>query len=153
MHVGASVPNVPITVVTEQIEYGKLADFFHANGLALCFFPAAFTGTCRTELCRLRDEAEPAADRILGISVDLPFALQVFRERNNLPFALVSDADRTLTETFELAIDFADIGLERIAQRAVFILDDTGTVTYRWVAESPGDEPPYAAVYNHLNLP
>jgi len=30
-----------------------------------------------------------------------------------------------------------------IANRAVFVLDETGTVAYRWVADDPTNEPDY----------
>jgi len=43
-------------------------------------------------------------------------------------------------------MDIADLGLHGIANRAGFVLDDDGTITYSWVAEDPTNEPDYAAV-------
>lgn len=40
-------------------------------------------------------------------------------------------------------IDIDELGLYGIANRAVFVLDGTGTVTYRWVADDPTNEPGY----------
>jgi peroxiredoxin len=40
-------------------------------------------------------------------------------------------------------MDIADLGLHGIANRAVFVVDEDGTVTYTWVADDPTNEPDY----------
>lgn len=43
-------------------------------------------------------------------------------------------------------MDFADLGVNRVAKRAVFVVDGDGEVTYAWVSDDPGVEPDYEAV-------
>jgi peroxiredoxin len=40
-------------------------------------------------------------------------------------------------------MDIGDLGLHGIANRAVFVLDADGTITYAWVADDPTNEPDY----------
>jgi len=44
---------------------------------------------------------------------------------------------------YDLEIDIEDLGLHGIANRAVFVLDADGTVTYSWVADDPTNEADY----------
>ena len=62
--------------------------------VALVFFPFAFSGTCGTELCELRDnleDFEAAGVRLLAISCDPPFTLRAWAEREGFGFDLLSD--------------------------------------------------------------
>jgi peroxiredoxin len=47
-------------------------------------------------------------------------------------------------------MDIADLGLHGIANRAVFVLDDDGTVTYRWLADDPTNEPDYGEILDAI---
>lgn len=40
-------------------------------------------------------------------------------------------------------MDLPDLGLHGVANRAVYVLDEDGTVTYDWVADDPTNEPDY----------
>jgi peroxiredoxin len=42
--------------------------------------------------------------------------------------------------------DFAGMPGYTVSQRAVFIVDEAGDVMWKWVADSPGEEPDYDAV-------
>jgi peroxiredoxin len=44
---------------------------------------------------------------------------------------------------YDLTMDIADLGLYGIANRAAFVVDEDGTVTYAWVADDPTNEPDY----------
>jgi len=44
---------------------------------------------------------------------------------------------------YGLEMEIPDLGLYGIANRAVYVLDEDGTVTYDWVADEPTDEPDY----------
>lgn len=44
---------------------------------------------------------------------------------------------------YNLSLDIPDLGLYGVANRAVYILDEDGTVTYSWVADDPTNEPDY----------
>lgn len=116
----------------------------YENGLiVLAFFPLAFTGGCTEEMCTFRDEfgAFKAVDAdVYGISVDSPATLQAFRERHDLGFELISDFNREAIDAYD--VESEEIaGLQRLAQRSVFVVDTDRTVVYAWRADDPGHLP------------
>ena len=44
---------------------------------------------------------------------------------------------------YDLELALPDLGLHGIVNRAVFVGDEAGTVTYTWVADDPINEPDY----------
>ena len=117
--------------------------------VVLAFFPGAFTGVCSHEMRTFQDrlaELTAAGGTLYGISIDTPFALAEFRDQLSLSFDLVSDVDREVIEAYGVTTTFDEVGIDSIAQRAVFVVDSTGRVTYAWVADNPGVEPDYDEV-------
>ena len=113
----------------------------------LAFFPGAFTPPCSNEMVAIQDhigEFEDAGATVLGVSADSAFSLEAFAEEYGLEFDLVSDMDGAAIDAYDLAIDIPELGLHDIANRAVFVLDEEGTVSYEWVADDPTHEPDYA---------
>lgn len=109
----------------------------------LAFFPGAFTDVCTTEMCDFRDSMKKLDElnvTVLGISVDSPFALDEFREQNDLNFPLISDNNKKVIEKYNIRTDFMDIGYNGLAKRAVFIIKD-GEVVYDEILEDPSNLP------------
>src|SRR5215470_15525141 len=96
--------------------------------VVLAFFPAAFTGTCTTEMCTFRDgiaRFNEVNAQVYGISIDTPFTLKVFAEQNRLTFPLLSDANREAIRAFDIV--WPDLsGVRDTSKRAVFVLNPTG---------------------------
>lgn len=85
--------------------------------------------------------------RVIGISVDSPFAQKAWADHLGLTFALLSDFNRRAVQAFGIEDpNFAKGVLPGVAKRSVFVLDGRGIVAYRWVSENPGVEPNYAEV-------
>ena len=120
---------------------------FHGKRVLLAFYPGAFTGVCTKEMCTLRDSLsafEGLGVQVLGVSVDSPFANGGFAEKNGLTFPLLSDYDRKVTKAWGVELNnFAGLPGYVASQRAVFIVGADGKVAWKWVAETPGTEPPY----------
>jgi peroxiredoxin len=77
------------------------------------------------------------------VSADSPFSQGAFREEHGIEFDLVSDMAGDVIRAYDLEIDIEALGLYGVANRAVFVLDEDGTVTYAWVADDPTNEPEY----------
>jgi peroxiredoxin len=122
--------------------------------VVLAFFPAAFTGVCEKELCTFRNglaDMNAVGGTVLGISVDSPFANKAFAAKNEINFPLLSDYTRSTVNAYGIAFDnFAGMDGYVAANRAVFVVDESGTVIYEWVAPTLGTEPDYAAVQTAL---
>jgi peroxiredoxin len=143
---GDSAPTFSATVGTSDHESFDLADHIGDGPVVLAFFPGAFTPPCTNEMVALQDhlaDFEDAGATVFGISADSSFSLGSFREEHGLEFDLISDMARAAIEAYDLEIDIPELGLHGIANRAVFVLDDEGTVTYAWVADDPTNEPAY----------
>ncbi|WP_254534900.1 redoxin domain-containing protein [Halomarina litorea] len=133
----------------DDIEQFTLSEMLERGPVVLAFFPGAFTSVCSHELASFRDRLsafEEAGVRLYGVSVDSPFALNAFHDELGLNFPLISDANDELIEQYDVSMDFAELGVNDIAQRAVFVVDTDRTVTYAWVGEDPGVEPDYEEV-------
>ncbi|HKK27305.1 MAG TPA: redoxin domain-containing protein [Gemmatimonadota bacterium] len=116
--------------------------------VALLFIPLAFSPTCTTELGTFRSrwsEFEGLDARVFAISVDSPFVTARFRQDEEIPFPVLSDFNRDVSERYGVLYDEL-LGLEGVSKRAVFVIGEDGRVAYRWVSEDPGVEPDYDAV-------
>jgi peroxiredoxin len=150
---GETAPTFTATVGTSDHESFDLADHLGDGPVVLAFFPGAFTPPCTNEMSALQerlDEFHDADASVFGVSVDSPFCQAAFREEHAIEFDLISDMSRDAVEPYDVTIDIADLGLYDIANRAVFVLDEGGTVTYRWVADDPTTEPDYDEILGAL---
>ncbi len=132
----------------------KLSDFKGQN-LVLAFFPGAFTGVCTTEMCNFRDRADAFNSmnaQVLGISVDGAFALKAWSDANNLNFPLLSDFNREAVNAYGIPLPGL-AGMEGYvaSQRAVFVVDKEGVIRYKWVGETPANEPDYDEVQRQVD--
>lgn len=145
--VGQKAPNFTLPDITKKMV--SLSDF-SGKKVVLLFYPGAFTGVCEKEMCTFRDsltEFNSFNAQVIGISVDSPFANKGFAEKNGITFPLLSDYTKSVAEQYcGLFQNFAGLAGLTVSNRAVFVINEQGTVTYRWIGESPGLEPPYDEV-------
>ena len=125
----------------------NLQDLSSKEATVLAFFPGAFTGVCTREVCAFRDnmqEFNRLNAHVVGISVNDPWSNKGFAEYNKLNFPLLSDYTRDVVRQYNVFHnDFGGLNGYTAAKRSVFILDRNGVITYKWVTEDPGKEPPY----------
>ncbi|MEF8806797.1 redoxin domain-containing protein [Natronomonas sp.] len=149
--VGDNAPEftAPMAHPDGDIEEVALSDLTEDGPAVLAFFPGAFTSVCTSEMVTFRDRLEnitEAGADLYGVSIDTPFALGEFADVNQLNFPLISDSNKELIDAYDVEMDFEALGLSGVAKRAVFVVDEDGTVTYAWVSDDPGVEPDYEDV-------
>ena len=133
----------------------KLSEFL-AKGkkTILAFYPGAFTGVCTKEWCAFRDmwgEFESLNAKIVGVSVDAPFPQKAFAEKHELTFPLLCDFKREVIQTYGVVWkNLGGVDGYDSANRAIFILDDTGKITFKWVAPDPGTYPDFDLIKKSL---
>jgi peroxiredoxin len=130
-------------------EMFTLSEHLDEAPLVLAFFPGAFSSVCTGEMQTFQERLGEFADagaRVYGISVDSPFALNAFREEEGLDFDFISDPNHEVVERYDATMEFADLGIDEVAQRAVFVVNGDGEITHAWHSEDPGVEPDYDAV-------
>jgi len=146
---GDTAPDFTAPLANGDVESFTLSERLEEAPIVLAFFPGAFTSVCSHEMAAFRDrieELDDAGATLYGISVDSPFALNEFRDKLDLPFDLISDAEKDIVDAYDLAMDFDELGVYDVAKRSVFVVDADGEVTYAWVSDDPGVEPDYDAV-------
>jgi peroxiredoxin len=143
---GDTAPTFSATYRGSDHESFDLEEHLGDGPVVLAFFPGAFTPPCSNEMVALQDHIgrfEAAGATVFGVSADSAFSLQAFADEYDLEFDLVSDMDGGAIDAYDLTIDIPELGLYGIANRAVYVLDADGTVTYGWEAEDPTNEPDY----------
>lgn len=145
-------PAPQFTLISSDLKETSLSDF-KGRKVVMHFFPMAFTGTCTTQLCTLRDNFgfyEGINAEVLGISVDSPFTLAKFKEENHYQFPLLSDFNKTVSESYGAIYEEFVFGLKGVSKRAAFVIDENQNIIYAEVLESAGDLPDFEAIEKKL---
>src|ERR1035437_562573 len=80
----------------------KMADFA-GKKVVLYFYPKDNTPGCTAQACSLRDnydELQKAGFEVIGVSTDSAASHQKFIAKQSLPFQLIADTDKKLSEIF-----------------------------------------------------
>lgn len=126
-----------------DLEPFTLSDAIGDGPIVLAFYPAAFTSGCTTEMCAFRDSMssyEELDAQVYGVSVDLPFAQNIWIQQHDLNFPMLSDWDHDVIHKYDVVYDGMYDMIEA-AQRGLFIIDNDGTISYAWVRD--GDNPDF----------
>ena len=109
----------------------SLSDF-SGRRVVVFFYPKAMTPGCTAEACDFRDSYQDflaAGMAVVGVSPDPPEDLARFREKDNLPFPLLSDADHRVAEAFGAWGPKKLYGREMVGLiRSTFVLGPDGEV-------------------------
>jgi peroxiredoxin len=141
-------PAPQFTLVSDSLKEVSLSDF-KGKKVVLHFFPMAFTGTCTTQLCTIRDNFgyyDGLNAVILAISVDSPFVLAKFKEENNYQFQLLSDFNKEVSTAYGAIYKEFFFGLKGVAKRSAFVIDEEQHIVYAEVLEVATDLPNFEAI-------
>lgn len=151
VNVGDKAPEFEL--VDTDLKTRKLSDF-KGKKVVLSFFVAASSPVCTNEMCTFRDrwdEIQNLGAQVIGISNDGPFANKAFAEKFNLNYPVLGDyKSKTIRDYDILMPDLLHVKGYDAAKRSVFILDENGTVRYKWVSDSPLVEPNYQEIIDFL---
>ena len=122
---------------------------YKGKTVVLLFIPQAFTGTCTTEFCSIRDNIAAYTSvnaEVLGISVDSVFTLAKWKELENYNFQLLSDFNKEVSRSYGCLYENWILGMKGVSKRSAFVIDGEGIVRYAEVLESAGDMPNLEAI-------
>ena len=109
----------------------SLSDF-SGRRVVVFFYPKAMTPGCTVQARDFRESYRDLLEaglEVVGISPDPPPALAEFRDRENLPFPLLSDRDHAVAEAFGAWGTKKLYGRETVGLiRSTFVLGPTGEV-------------------------
>lgn len=114
----------------------SLKQFKGKKTVVLYFYPKDATPGCTREACDFRDHAaelEAAKVVILGVSTDSLESHQHFKEKQKLPFPLLSDEDAAVSKLFGVYKQKNLYGKKHLGiERTTFVIDRTGRVAQIW---------------------
>lgn len=115
----------------------------------LLFFPLAFTSTCTTELCSVRDNIgwyNNLNAKVFGISVDALFTLAKYKEDQQLNFTLLSDFNKDVSTSYNSIYEQFGFNMKGVSKRSAFVIDKEGIIQYAEVLENAGEIPDFEKI-------
>ena len=130
---GDKAPDFSLPASTgEAISLADLA----GKKVVVYFYPKDNTPGCTTEACDFRDvrgELEAAGAVVLGVSADSLKSHANFVDRNGLNFPLLSDADKTMAESYGAWGEKRNYGRTYMGmKRMTFLIDEQGAIEKIW---------------------
>ena len=132
--VGSAAPDFTLKSTSGQSV--TLSQFKGASRVLLAFFPAAFSSVCTTEMCAFTEDYDAFAASgvtVLPISVDNVHSLKEFKAKNNVSVDMLSDFKREASRAYGTLLEEAFL-----SNRAYFLINADGIVTWAHVEENPG---------------
>jgi peroxiredoxin Q/BCP len=110
-----------------------LSERLARNTVVLYFYPKDNTRGCTAEACSFRDGYESFTDagaEVIGVSSDSVASHDKFAGRHELPFTLLSDADRAVRKQYGATT------LGVVPGRITFVIDQAGTIRHAFSSMS-----------------
>lgn len=109
----------------------KLSDL-KGKKVVIYFYPKDNTPGCTAQACNLRDnypQLQQAGYEIIGISTDSETSHQKFREKQQLPFTLIADEDKSIHEKYDVWKEKSMYGRKYMGtMRTTFLIDENGVI-------------------------
>jgi peroxiredoxin Q/BCP len=109
----------------------KLSDF-RGKHVVLYFYPKADTPGCTTEACGFRDDYSMYEEKgvvILGVSPDTVSTQSKFKAKHTLPFTLLADPEKKVSEAYGVWGLKKFMGREYMGVlRTTFLIDPEGKI-------------------------
>jgi len=128
----------------------SLAEHLRHAPVILFFFPFAFTKFCTKELQApaLKDYTKLGA-RLIGISVDSPFAQYAWAQEHKIKVPLCSDLNHDTIRAYDLVMSNYD-GIGDTSARAVALIRLDGILAYAQQTDHPDHLPDFFALKSAL---
>ena len=132
--VGKKVPAFSAAITGSDVKW-KLADAA-GEKLVIYFYPKDMTTGCTKESQDFRDHMSAfrkAKTRVIGISRDSLKSHDRFREKEKLPFDLLSDEDEKVCRLFDVIREKTLYGRKYMGvDRSTFLIDAQGILQREW---------------------
>jgi peroxiredoxin Q/BCP len=105
---------------------------FRGRKVVLYFYPKDQTPGCTAQACNLRDnyqELQKQSYVVLGVSSDSEASHRKFIEKQNLPFPLIADEDKSIHEKYDVWKEKNMYGRKYMGTvRTTFVIDEEGNI-------------------------
>ena len=129
--VGQKAPD--FTALNDTGQKVKLSDL-KGKKIVLYFYPKDDTPGCTVEACAFRDGIDEIKSRgavVLGVSVDSVESHKKFKNKFDLNFPLLSDADKAIVQAYGTWKEKSMYGKKFMGiERTTFIIDEQGRISH-----------------------
>lgn len=129
LEVGKKAPG--FTLFDSDNSKVSLSDF-KGKKVVLYFYPKDMTPGCTKEACDFRDgfpNFQKLKAVILGVSIDLVGLHKKFKDKYELPFVLLSDADKKVVQQYGVWKEKSMYGRKYMGiERTTFVIDADGVI-------------------------
>jgi len=117
--------------IDESGEKIALKDF-RGKKVVLYFYPKDNTTGCTAEACNFRDSYSRIKRKgvvLLGVSPDSEKSHQKFKEKYDLPFPLIADTEKTISNAYGVWQEKSMYGRKYMGiVRSTFVIDENGKI-------------------------
>ncbi len=129
LKIGDKAPN--FSGINQDGNPVQLSDF-KGSKLVVFFYPKASTPGCTAEACNLRDNHERFLSegyRVIGVSADSAKRQANFKNKQELPYDLIADEDKSIINAFGVWGPKKFMGREYEGiLRTTFVIDEQGLI-------------------------
>ncbi|MGF1449304.1 MAG: redoxin domain-containing protein [Opitutales bacterium] len=149
LSIGTQAPDFTLKSKTSgDLKDVTLSQETAGSKVVLLFFPLAWTSVCTEEMCMVSSGIQAYKDlnaKVFGISVDSPFALEVFAREQKIEFPLLSDFNREVCRAYDVLFEEL-LGFHAVAKRAAYVIGTDGKILYSGASDDPKQLPDFDAV-------
>ena len=131
LKVGQKAPE--FTVVNDEGQKVKLSEF-KGKKVVLYFYPKDDTPGCTTEACAFRDgidEIKSHGAVVIGVSTDSVESHKKFKDKFDLNFPLLADADKKIVQAYGTWKEKSMYGKKYMGiERTTYIIDEDGKISH-----------------------
>ena len=124
-------PAPDFTLNSDSGEQVRLSDL-RGKPVVLYFYPKDDTPGCTKQACGIRDawgEFERAGAVVLGVSPDNERSHVKFKEKYDLPFALLADTEHATADDYGVWVEKSYAGKKYMGvERSTFVIDADGKI-------------------------
>jgi thioredoxin-dependent peroxiredoxin len=136
VELGRKLPDFALPASGAAQDTWRLSKDGLGETLVLFFYPKDMTSGCTRESQDFRDRhaaLRRAGIRVAGISRDSLASHDKFRQKESLPFPLLSDADETVCRLFDVIREKNLYGRKVMGVvRSTFLIDSKGVLRQEW---------------------
>jgi len=140
-HAGDKAPD--FLLVDQHLANHNLSEF-NGEKILISIVPSLDTPTCALSTQKFNQAISSRKDvQVLVVSADLPFAQKRMCDTDHIENILTLSMMRSKDFAKDYGVLITSGPLAGLATRAIFVLDDTGTIIYRELVEEISKEPDY----------
>ncbi|WP_108803506.1 peroxiredoxin [Aquimarina sp. Aq107] len=129
LELGSKIPQ--FTAIKDDGGDFHSVDYIGQTPLVIYFYPKNFTPGCIKEACDFRDSYEDFKKEgveVIGISADNVKSHERFKNKYNLPFIFLSDADGSLRKLFGVKSGLFGV----LPGRETYVIDKEGVIRLKF---------------------